>query len=48
MAAGEVQANAREEFADTATNFEEAQPQRIELQRRVALRTQPAAQRING
>ncbi len=37
MTAGEVEADASGQFADTAADLEQAQAQRVELERRVAL-----------
>ena len=44
MAAGEVQADAGGQFADTAADLEQAQAQRVELERRVALGAQATPQ----
>src|SRR5579859_5184488 len=46
MTAGEMQADAGEEFTHPATDLEQAQAQGVELERRIALRGEPAAQRI--
>jgi len=46
VAAGEVEADARGQFTDTPADLEQAQAQRVELERRVALAAEPAAQRV--
>ncbi len=46
MAAGKVKADARGEFADTAADLEQAQTERVELERRVALGAQATPQGV--
>jgi hypothetical protein len=46
MTTGQVEADARGQLAHARANLEQAQTQRVQLQRRVAARTQAAAQRI--
>ncbi len=46
MTAGEVEADAGGAFADTAADLEQAQTERVEVERRVALTAEPTAQRV--
>ena len=46
MAAGKVQVDAGGQFADTTADLEQAQTERVEVERRVALTAEPSAQRV--
>ena len=46
MAAGEVEAHAGGQFADTTADLEQAQAQRVEVERRVALAAEPPPQGV--